>query len=61
MAQTSQVKTMYDSFVKEGLSPKEAAKKAQRITGDSVVSGQQIKQRGPVHKTKRKWLYGTYD
>ena len=55
------VKDMYKKFVAEGKTEKDAAKEAQRITGHSVVTGRRIKVRGPIHKTKRKWIYGEYD
>jgi hypothetical protein len=55
------VHEMYQALIKNGYTPKEAAKEAQARTGMSTVTGQPIKQRGPVHKTKRKWLYGEYD
>jgi hypothetical protein len=55
------VLAIYQELVNKGYTAKQAAKEAQKMTGDSVVTGRAIKQRGPVHKTKRKWLYGEYD
>ncbi len=55
------VKEIYDTMVGNGTDPKTAAKEAQRLTGNSVVTGKKIKDPGPFHKTKRKWKYGVYE
>lgn len=55
------VRAVYQSLLDKGYSAKAAAKEAQQKTGYSVVTGKPIKQRGPKHKTKRKWVYGEYE
>jgi hypothetical protein len=54
------VKEIYDSLLKKGYTQKDAAKEAQARTGHSVVTGKPIRQRGPIHKTKKGWTYGEY-
>lgn len=56
----AEVRDIYLELLKKGYTAKDAAKEAQARTGDSVVTGRPIKQRGPEHKTKRKWTYGEY-
>ena len=58
--QPTTVKGLYDELRMDGMSAKEAAKEAQRRTGQSVVTGQRIKEKD-MNKTKRKWTYGEYD
>jgi hypothetical protein len=55
------VHEMYQALIKNGYTPKDAAKEAQARTGQSVVTGRKIKSPGPKNKPKRKWLYGEYD
>ena len=56
------VREIYQELItKNGYTAKDAAKEAQARTGHSVVTGRPIRQRGPEHKTKRKWVYGEYD
>ena len=55
------VREIYQQLVDKGYTAKDAAKEAQKRTGHSVVTNKPIVQRGPVHKTKRKWLYGEYN
>ena len=55
------VKEIYNEMVANGVDKKSAAKEAQRLTGNSAVTGKKIKPPGPFHKTKRKWVYGEYD
>ncbi len=55
------VEQIYNEMIANGENPKNAAKEAQRLTGNSIVTGKKIKPPGPFHKTKRKWLYGEYD
>ena len=57
----SRVNDIYQDLLRKGTPVKAAAKEAQRMTGDSLVTGKMIKVRGPIHKLKRKWQYGEYD
>jgi hypothetical protein len=54
------VREMYQALRQQGYTDKDAAKEAQARTGDSVVTGRRIKQRGPKHETKKEWTYGEY-
>ena len=52
------VKSLYLQFLKEGKSPKDAAKEAQDRTGYSVVSGKPINRQ--LGETSKSYQYGQY-
>jgi hypothetical protein len=51
------VRVLYQDLLKKGYTQKDAAKEAQARTGCSVVTGRPIRQRGPKHKTDKKWRF----
>ena len=54
------VRELYTALLQEGKTKKDAAREAQARTGYSVVTGRPIRQRGPNHKTEKKWMFGEY-
>ena len=57
----AEVKELYETLLKRGYTAKDAAKEAQARTGHSLVTQRPIKQRGPKHPLKTKYMYGESD
>lgn len=53
------VNELYRTYVSQGMSPRDAAKKIQNETGMSAVTGQPIKQK-KISFTKKGIQYGQY-